>query len=246
MRFDPLSSSPSFNARRLAQIFLLGYFLTSLFLAGCTTTQSMPLDRHPSDQLHPAMCKATKGIPITIKIPTHVDVYVYEKLYFDIADNMLAPVPTAKPNYWVDIRPIETEKVMAVDWKRPLAGSLAYSAKLGDDQYFDAIGSKIEDETLESVTAAIKAVAGVKTSRKSKQGLKLHVEDRVVGYQRFDLDQHNVESDILCFVEQHLNTFPASYGNPLTANSSGTTLIHGQVETTPIPTNGAPLDAPGQ
>lgn len=227
-------------------MFLLGYCFTTLFLAGCTTTQSMPLDRQPSDQLHPSMCQASQGIPITIKVPTHVDVYVYEKLYFNIESHQLTPVPMSRPNYWVDLKPIETDKVMTVDWKRPLAGSLAYSAQLGDDQYFDAIGSKIEDDTLESVTAAIQAVSAVRTSRKSKSPLKLHIEDRVVGYKRFDLDQPNVENDILCFVEQHLNTVPASYGIPSNHAVPQSPAFPTSTEALPLEPEIAPAYTPGQ
>jgi hypothetical protein len=168
------------------------------------------MNRTTSDELHKDLQPSPKGIPITIKVPTHVDIYIYEKYFYQAlpADHptMLKQVTMARPTLWVDVKPIETEKVITVDWKRPLSGTLAYGAKLGSDQYFDAINSKITDTTIKDVTAAIQAIAATPTAAGKIQGVtNLFEDDRVVAFKRFDLDECDVESQILEFVQHHLN-----------------------------------------
>ena len=168
------------------------------------------MNRTTNDKLNKDMHPSPKGIPITIKVPTHVDIYVYEKYFYQAlpADQptTLKQVTMSRPTLWVDVKPIETEKVITVDWKRPFSGTLEYGTTLGSDQYFDSINSKITDTTIKDVTAAVKAIAATPTAAGSVKGAtNLYEDDRVVAFKRFDLDECDVESRILEFVHSHLN-----------------------------------------
>ncbi len=179
-------------------------------LAGCATTRSTPMNRTTDDKLTKDMHPSPRGIPITIKVPSHVDVYIYEKYFYQALPEdqptTLRQVTMSRPTLWVDVQPIETEKVVTVDWKRPLSGTLAYGTTLGSDQYFDSINSKITDTTIKDVTAAIKAIAATPTAAGKVQGVtNLYEDDRVVAFKRFDLNECDVESHILEFVHHHLN-----------------------------------------
>ncbi len=175
-----------------------------LTLTACTTTRSRPLNRTESDQLCVAG-PATKGIPVTIRVPTHVDVWVYEKVYFQRFDGQLRQVPLHRPVRWVDVQGVETNRVVTVDWKRPFSGSLDYTAEIGSDQYFDALGSKISDTTIQDVSAAVQTLAAMPTKAAAVKGAApLLEEDRLIAYCRFDVDSCDLESQIIEFVALHL------------------------------------------
>jgi hypothetical protein len=188
---------------------------------GCTTTRSMPLERNDANQLHPSMPHAVHGVPLTIRVPTHVDVYIYEKIYFQQIDGALRQVPLKRPAVWVDLQTIETDQVVTVDWKRPFSGTLAYSAKFGSDQYFDALGATITDTTIQDVTAAVEAVAAFPTFASAKQPNWLE-DDRLVAYRRFDLDACDVEASVVEFVQSHLFG-AASWGSDWVVESTEAT-----------------------
>ena len=182
-----------------------------LFVCGCTTVRSTPLSRTESDTLYKDMERPQpQGVPITLKVPTHVDVYIMETYYLQDAskdDNYvdLVEVPMQRRNLWVQIKTIETEKVFTVDWKRPFSGTLDYSASMSDEQYFTQLGAKITDNTIKDVTSAFSSIVGKRTSAKGEVGADLIIDDRVVAFERFDIDACDFEQQVLTFVHHHLN-----------------------------------------
>ena len=117
----------------------MGYRISLLlFLAistGCTTSRSTMLNRH-EDGLFTKNCDVpTRGIPITLKVPTHLDVTIIETYYLEdrsagetkFADLREVPM-NGHRNLTVETKTIETEKVFTVDWIRPAAGVLEYGA----------------------------------------------------------------------------------------------------------------------
>jgi hypothetical protein len=188
---------------------------------GCTSMRSTMINRH-EDETYSGNSNGQlkwhntprpyKGVPITIKVPTHLDVTVTETSYLQDTTAGLREFRLTLPHRDVSIVTVETEKVFVVDFKRPISGTLNYSAKFGSDQYFDEISGKLEDTTITDVAnlvATIAPLAGKKASGEvdasSDIGKSLITNTRVIAYQRFDIDACDVEAQIKQFLDQHLN-----------------------------------------
>jgi hypothetical protein len=116
------------------------------------------------------------------------------------------------PHREVEIVPIETEKVFVVDFKRPLSGTLAYTADFDEQQYFDEISGQLEDTTITDVAALVATVAplfgksaSAPVDPTSEVGRALITNKRVVAYKRFDIDACDFEAQLRGFLEEHVN-----------------------------------------
>jgi len=174
-----------------------------------------------------------KGVPITVEVPTHLDVSITETYYMfsavtprakvgtvegniaEVAATLQEVQPTTRRNLGVKAEIVKTKKVFTVDFKRPAAGVLAYNATF-KGQYFDAIDNRIEDRTINDTADAIATVLpklagltsagkGIDPSFGSELQNRVVKGERVVAYQRFDLDSPSFEYDVEQFVNQHLN-----------------------------------------
>ena len=190
-------------------LLLVVFFVCSL---GCTTTRSTPVSRDVSGKLRKDLEPSPKGIPITIKVPTHLDITIHETFYLenvateDDEHADLREVQMRNRNLWVEVTPIETEKVFTVDWKRPLSGTLGYTATLGDDQYFDALGANTDDSSISDVTGLLSQVAQTAAPTANEiDDTDLLTDDRVVAHARFDVDDCDFEQQVMSFVQLHLN-----------------------------------------
>ena len=189
---------------RMAGLLLL------LITGGCTTIRSTVVNRTANDCYHENFEHPVAGIPITLKVPTHVDIRIIETSYHEnisVTDDVidLRPVKTRR-NLAVDATPVETEKVFTVDFKRPFSGSLAYGAEIGDDQFFDKISGEIVDSTITDVANAISIIPSLGALPTSADSTKnVMTTKRVVAWKRFDINSCTYENDVLGFVSSHLN-----------------------------------------
>jgi hypothetical protein len=218
---------------------LRGYILllavVSLAASGCTSISSTLLNRTDNDIFvgnsngkPNSHCGARpfKGVPITLRVPTHLDVSITEKLYLrKLCDGKLVRVQTTHRNLSVEPKIVETDKVFTVDPKRPAAGTLASTLTWGTDtdgkdnsQYFASIVNNIKDETIVDVTAALNTLLptlkGLSTDAASDAAAlarlktlsgQLIVESRTVAWKRFDLDEPGFEHLVADFVSRHMN-----------------------------------------
>jgi hypothetical protein len=159
-----------------------------------------------------------RGVPVALKVPTHVDVAVTETYFIqavgDGANRKLQEVvfdsPSVPRNMNVTITPVVTKKLFTVDFVRPAAGTLDYKATFTDDQYFQSIENTIVDETIKDITAAIKTVApalGLPASATIGTSLaeRLLTANRTVAYARFDIDAPDFEEQLNSFLTLQVN-----------------------------------------
>ncbi len=204
-------------------------FAATLLLAGsgCMSFSSTALNRFDDNSFagdsngHDKAFGQTrpfKGVPITLKVPTHLDVYIDENYYVKL-DAERATVPLAGQTRLYAVRPevVKSDKVFIVDFKRPGSGTLDLKLTFDEDeQYFKKIVSDLEDTTIsdtaELVGTVIKRFGALSVSKsftpedESKLKLKgIFRDTRVVAYQRFDINSVSFEQDVECFVNQHLN-----------------------------------------
>jgi hypothetical protein len=204
--------------RTLLMLFLAGF-------AGCSTMKSTMLNRLDNDMMvgnsngEPGChcdAKPFEGMPITVRVPTHLDVEITETYYLAIVDGRLQELNTEHRNLDINSMLVETEKVFTVDFPRPASGVLKYNVKMGDKQdaqYFKQIKNEITDNTIQDVAKAIAKVAPVlakpasagdfQTSAAIKD--QLISEKRTIAWKRFDIDSPDFEEQVQFFVEDNLN-----------------------------------------
>ncbi|MEZ6061481.1 MAG: hypothetical protein R3C19_14140 [Planctomycetaceae bacterium] len=156
--------------------FQISAVATLMTACGCATISSTLIERDVCDTGYTD--STTKGVPITVKVPTHLKVVVRETRFLTLDGDTLTPVTfdrtvvvnnngqsvlqtLSEPVVAVDVdhEYIETEKIFTVDFKRPAAGTLNY--KLGfEDQYITSIQNELQDRTIADVSTAINRILG--------------------------------------------------------------------------------------
>lgn len=240
------------------------YLIIAVLLlpAGCTTMSSTMLNRNEHDELYPneyglTGATHTKGVPITLEIPTHVDVFITETYYMQRGEGgILEEVKRSRlgrRNLGVNIVSVKTKKVFTVDFKRPAAGSLVYDIAFQDDgasneQYFKSIANKIEDQTIRQITSSLGALGPLLSARptaadfsRGESVKKLIVEnERVVAYCRFDINELGYEDLVQSFIDKHLTCCHDCTKKPSVTIGPPATLENCKEEAAPAPKEGAP------
>ncbi|MCY2982683.1 MAG: hypothetical protein NTY15_03505 [Planctomycetota bacterium] len=166
--------------------------------------------------------KPFKGVPVTVRVPTHVDIAVNESLFFNMPE--MTPVCLSARNLQLTANYVYSDKIISVDPKRPFAGTLDYNMTFQntnsierDRQFFSKLNYDVKDETIKTIDNILKNVVptlGLNQKVKSTGALggaeesapsNLKEIERVVAWKRFDISDQNLEADIASFVGLHMN-----------------------------------------
>lgn len=164
---------PSFSqwSARMDSRMRIPALLLLVCTPGCASMRSTMLNRTEADTFVKNGLP-TKGVPVTVRVPSHLDVWVVETMYYDASERKLNEDDKEHPfvefkaiEFPVDVnrnlklrtKLIRTEKVMTVDFVRPAAGIGEYNVKFdqaGQDdksrqQYITQFESMIYDRTME-------------------------------------------------------------------------------------------------
>ncbi|MBM3999785.1 MAG: hypothetical protein FJ297_09655 [Planctomycetes bacterium] len=179
--------------------------------AGCTSIRSVMLHRNECNTGW-QKTRHLPGVPITLKVPTHLQVTVVEKHYLARDDKQQfvridLPIPIRK--VYTEFR--YTERIFTVDFKRPASGLLDLDVTFrDDDQYFKRVKQKVVDETIEDVAKLVESIApggligGVGTASKGA-GDDLREIESVVAVNLFEIEDPNFEIQVTEFLNCHLN-----------------------------------------
>jgi hypothetical protein len=188
-------------------------------LVGCASFSTVMLNRS-EDNTSWQKEKFLRGVPITLKVPTHLRIDVLEKHYLiaetssksGVVHNPVVRSKAPFPIRAVAYTSIETEKIFLVDLKRPGAGTINAEIDFDpDSQYFKSIKSEVEDETIKAIGDLIAAVApgglfGAPTSEGVGSELTGIKEiQSVVASQVFEVDAPDFEMQVMAFLNHHLN-----------------------------------------
>lgn len=194
-------------------------FIASLMIGviGCSSSASTVFTRNESNSGW-SLVKRVKGIPITVKIPTHVKLYVYEKIFLQEVKAIGDVTEIREIELRVPVRDfaqdfIYSEKIMMVDFKRPAAGAFNLEVDLTEDQYIEKIQHDVTDETIQRVTELVGTLApdgllGRLASKDDPGGMidpKIKEVKSVVAVGVFEIDAPDFELQIAEFLECHLN-----------------------------------------
>lgn len=171
------------------------------------------------DEMNMGWCQFKKvdGVPITIKIPTHLKVYVYEKhfLQLDQVGNLqqvnMVSLPVVLRDFAHEF--VYTEKVVMVDFKRPAAGAFNLEVDFTEDQYIKKVQHDITDETIARVTEFVDTIApdGLFTNASDPGAPGASLESMikevksVVAVGMFEVDAPDFEMQVQEFLNCHIN-----------------------------------------
>ena len=181
-----------------------------LIATGCTSIRSTVVQRG-SDGKYSGnhLSTKTKGVPVKVKVPTHVDVNIEEVYYID---DVTGEVLKSEQRILEvsDPKTVYEYQLFTVDVARPLAGSLDLTGtnngfSFDGNQQITKLGGTIDDSTI-SETAAILGGEGIRgilnsTGTGGKTGLTR--QTRVIATKRFDISDLNWH--------QEMNDWVASY-----------------------------------
>jgi len=155
--------------------------------------------------------KPFKGIPVTMKVPTHLDVKVIETIYLDPAT--YKPVPTERRNLSAEAVTVVSDKIFAVDPKKAAAGETNYSFAMKDG-YYTQVKQMVNDETIKDVNAALVNLLPLLAPKPAPKSLtkfemgspgEPETKTRVVAWKRFDINSVDFEDQVKQFVDHHIN-----------------------------------------
>ena len=207
---------------RLSSVLLLLATVVGVF--GCASSRSTMLHRGENNDAWYAKRKLA-GVPITVKVTTHMRVTVIEHHYRNSANDDLNKmfVDMSQPIRSVQIDPVKTDKIFTVDSRRPGAGSLTSDITF-KGQYPDEISYNVEDETIAQVANLIselgpKGLFGTKTSDDQTPAPNGLVEEKsMVAVHLFEVDSPTLEQEVKAFLGLHLNNCHTCEGCPITIN----------------------------
>lgn len=204
-------------------MLILGLAMT----CGCNTFRTTAVDRCENDALVVNPEHPMKGIPVSLRVPTHLELSVIETTYWEKQDNpgqkpTLVPLHTCRPTRTVSHNVCYTEKVFLVDPVRPGAGLQAYgftfkSNKEGNEKdagkgYLDKVAYKIDDQTItESANlladslSLINAFTVSSANQPSTNEGRLVATDRTIAFTRLDINSLCFEDDVAQFLDVNVN-----------------------------------------
>ena len=104
-----------------------------ILLVGCSSIRTNMWTRAEDDSLHPDPCVNLKGIPVMLKVPSHLEVKMTETMYvqYHADTGEFQVIPLARPDITVDANLKYTEKMFLVDPVRVGAGTGSYGFGFG-------------------------------------------------------------------------------------------------------------------
>lgn len=206
----------------MKKILVMGLVL----LGGCNTFRTTAIDRCDHDTLVVNPNHPMKGIPVALKVPTHLELKVIETTYWEKQENpgerpTLVPLSTCRATRTVTHELCYTEKIFLVDPVRPCAGLQNYGFEFasnteGNDAdagkgYLKKVEYKIDDQTIKESANLVSNVLGLVSAfqtsaneAKPNMGTLLST-DRTVAFGRFDINSIGFEEEVASFLDLHVN-----------------------------------------
>lgn len=214
------------------RIAVLGLLMLSM-TAGCCSIRTNMWSRAEDESLHPDPCQNLSGLPVMLKVPSHIEVKIVETLYAAHVpdENKLEVVRLKRPDLAVSADLKYTEKMFLVDPVRVAAGTgefgFGFAPLTGQKEifpdgsttagasaghgYLHSANYKADDQTIAQAGELVKSILNFPgVSSRSGGGatpanLNLVTIDRVVAFRRFDLAACDCQQQVYDFLEVHIN-----------------------------------------
>jgi hypothetical protein len=192
--------------RSLSAAVLFG---SVVLLVGCRSAVSTHVTRSQED------CgwdtRKLRGVPVTVKIPTHLELRVMERRYVNADGGPLVVGNDCLTARRVEVSVREKDEMFTVDAVRPAAGKIDYSAEFRG-QFFKSFNSKVEDKTIESITNAITNITGELGKLPKGRSTSTTLEEKGVAFvdslvaaRVFEVSAPDRDEQIREFLETYIN-----------------------------------------
>ncbi|MBL8819255.1 MAG: hypothetical protein JNL58_24705 [Planctomyces sp.] len=208
-------------------------------LSGCSAVRTEMWTRdeydglHPDSKCHPLAKKHLNGVPVMLKVPSHLEIRIMERVYarHEPERQCLQVVEFERPHLSATYELKYTEKMFIVDPQRTAAGEGRYgfafagnsdAIRDGNNQppeghgYLASGKYTADDETIVRSSELLSTVIGLSSRAKDSDDedlaskMDLIKTDRLVAFRRFDLSSPLLDAEVTAFLATHLNQFPAS------------------------------------
>lgn len=207
--------------------------LASATLVGCSSFRTTAINRCDNDRLVVNPNHPMKGIPVSLRVPSHLELSVVETTYWEKKDvagkkPTLVPLHTCRPTRSVSHQVCFTEKIFLVDPVRPGAGTQSYgftfkkSTATHPDHagkgYLEKVDYKIDDQTIKESANLLSNSLGLINALQTSASpavpntSNLIATDRTVAYGRFDINSATFESEVAEFLDCHINCVSSECG----------------------------------
>ena len=182
-------------------------------LSGCTSIRSTFVERGADGQFSgDRLATRARGVPIKLKVPTHVEVNIEEVYYIDVANgHVIYPkqriLEVSKPEM------VYEYQMFTVDIVRPFSGTLDANGSgngylLDENQQLTSLGASVTDNTISSISNILKGDAGKllgpKKTSVGEGGKGLDRKTRVVSTKRFDITLPNWHIEMNDWINGHM------------------------------------------
>ena len=204
----------------------LKYGILFLGLAGCSSFRTIAVDRLDNDMVIVNPNHPMKGVPVSLRVPSHLELCVIETTYWEKQDipggkPTLGPLHTCRATRSITHDVKYTEKVFLVDPMRPAAGTQKHgftfqsndsrNTKDAGKGYLQKVEYKIDDQTITEsanlLANSLGLINALQTSANQAQPNKsgLVSTDRTVAFARFDINSPSYEQDVADFLDNNVN-----------------------------------------
>jgi hypothetical protein len=184
------------------------------------------LDRTPDHQLVENPDQPLKGMPVMLRVPSHLDVTV-SQIHTWVKQGVERPthVEGGRPQFDVDCKLIEIEKMFVVDPLRPLSGDQEYGFGFYQPsaEYPAVHQGQLKSMAYKSVDTSIKDVAalagaviqrarlastdsGGNTGLNPTEDSPVFTTSHVVAFRRFDINEPDFEESLRAFLSETVNS----------------------------------------
>ncbi len=194
----------------------IGFVVLSIFtLVGCNSIRTTFLKPDGCGELVKDPHVFRHGIPVMVKVPTHIEVAIKQTDFWALDGNRLI-LKTDLSSRRPEIKELHTEKMVLVDPKRPASGdgTFKFAFASGDDAgkgyltnatYKSVDSTFVDSAALLSTAISTFAAAGAKSiDQATAEPVQLMKEERTVAYKRFAIDD-STEIEIRKFLNTHIN-----------------------------------------
>lgn len=230
--------------------YWLGLALLWLSATGCSSLHTTFFRRHDDDTLCKENDVPIHGVPVMVKVPTHLELRVDETIHLikepgKTTVQVIGPAGTTLRSVDANLR--VTEKMFVLDPKRPMSGTANYgfafqSKPDGNSNaakdlargaaghgYLQGLKYKVDDQTLANVSTFLANIAPLLATPVARSEdapadpLKgVYTTRRTIAFGLFDLASPSFEDEVNAFLEEHVNRCSPCYPN---------SSIHQQVAT---------------
>lgn len=194
-----------------------------MFLFGCSSIRTTVLERTPEHQLVENPDRPLKGMPVMLRVPSHLDVTVNEVHTWvkGPKDVEAMQLTSGRAQFDVDCKLIEIEKMFVVDPLRPLSGDQEYgfgfyqptteNSAIHPGQ-LKSMAYKSVDTSIRDVAALAGAViqrvrqASAQNTTSVSSPAPVFTTSCVVAFRRFDINEPDFEESVRAFLSEAVNS----------------------------------------